>query len=597
MAASAPPTDFGVSAHSRLNAAAAPAPAVVRQFGRFQLRQLIGRSSQTMAWLAHDPRARIDVMLMMPRKAPATREAFDAWWESARRGAKLSHPRLLTPLEVGHHDYYPFQSFERLQGQNTLSELLAGKKPPPPLEVTSWCADLLEGLAYAHDAGVAHGDLSPHSVVIDRHGHAAAWGLATSLTGVAAGSLQPEALRQQRAAGDRDVTTVGLLLHWLLANHPALDENDLPTALERLQQEIIRLPWTLPHPVPEALRAIVNRATDRFEKRRYLSARSFYRAVSGWRKVESADSGGALGLLVDRLHSVGHLPARGGLAQRVVQVARMENQRIDDLADVILEDPALSFELLRMVNSAHYGAQRETAVTTVRRAIQLVGIAGVRRAASALRAWPGPLKEDGARALEQGLRHARLAGHLAATLVPAGLDAESALLAAQLQHLGRLLALYHFPDEAQQIQMLMQPQPPLKEGDPVTPGLTEEGAANAVLGVDLQSLAMAVGKHWGLDDSMAELMQPLARDRTVRSPDTVPGWLRLVSSCANEVLDACRQPAALQGKALAQVASRYARTLDYSPEVLKEAVKKAKQLLDAAPQAVVRADVSPADAA
>lgn len=597
MAASASPTDFGVSAHSRLNAATASAPPVVRQFGRFQLRQLIGRSSQTMAWLALDPRARIDVMLMMPRKAPATREAFDAWWESARRGAKLSHPHLLAPIEVGHHDYYPFQSFERLQGQSTLSELLAGKKPPPPLEITSWCVDLLEGLAYAHDAGVAHGDLSPHSVVVDRHGRAAAWGLATGLSGVAAGSLQPEALRQQRAAGDRDVTTVGLLLHWLLANHPALDENDLPTALERLQHEIIRLPWTLPHPVPEALRAIVNRATDRFEKRRYLSARSFYRAVSGWRKVESADAGGALGLLVDRLHSVGHLPARGGLAQRVVQVARMENQRIDDLADVILEDPALSFELLRMVNSAHYGAQRETAVTTVRRAIQLVGIAGVRRAAGALRAWPGPLKEDGARALEQGLRHARLAGHLAATLVPPGLDAESALLAAQLQHLGRLLALYHFPDEAQQIQMLMQPQPPLKEGDPVTPGLTEEGAANAVLGVDLQSLAMAVGKHWGLDDSMAELMQPLARDRTVRSPDTVPGWLRLVSSCANEVLDACRQPASLQGKALAQVASRYARTLDYAPEVLKESVKKAKQLLDAAPQAVVRADVSPADAA
>lgn len=581
MASSGTPTDFGASSHARLQSAPAAAAAPVRHFGRFQLRQLIGRSSLTMAWLAHDPRARLDVMLMMPRKAPATRETFDAWWDAARRSAKLSHPHLMTPLEVGHHDHYPFQAFERAQGMHTLAEMLAGKAPPPPMDVTSWCADLLEGLAYAHDGGVAHGDLGLHSVVIDRNGRAAAWALCTALDPKATGAAsRDDNLRLQRATVDRDVSSVGLLLHWLLAAQPALDEHDLPVALDRLPQEIIRLPWTLPHAVPEALRAIVNRATDRFEKRRYLSARSFYRALSGWRKVQSEESGGALGLLVDRLHSVGHLPARNGLAQRVVQVARMETQRIDDLADVILQDPALSFELLRMVNSAHYGAQREAAVTTVRRAVQLVGVAGVRRAAGALRAWPGPLKEEGARGLEQGLRHARLAGHLAEVLVPAGLDAESALLAAQLQHLGRLLALYHFPDEAQQIQMLMQPQPPAKEGDPITPGLTEEGAANAVLGVDLQSLAMAVAKHWGLDESMQELMQPLARDRTVRSPDTVPGWLRLVASCANELLDAARQPAQLQGKALAQVAARYARTLDYDPEALKEAMQAARRKLD-----------------
>lgn len=596
MATSGSPTDFGVSGHARLQGGApAPAP-VVRQFGRFQLRQLIGRSSQTMAWLAHDPRSHLDVMLMMPRKAPATREAFEAWWESARRSAKLVHPHLMAPLEVGHHDHYPFQSFECPQGMSTLAQLLAGKSPPTPMEVASWCADLLEGLAYAHDAGVVHGDVGLHSVVVDRQGRAAAWGLSTALSGLSAGStLQPEALRLHRAAGDRDVTSVGLLLHWLLAGQPALDETDLPTALERLTQEIIRLPWTLPHPVPEALRAIANRSTDRFEKRRYLNARSFYRAISGWRKVQSEESGGALGLLVDRLHSVGHLPARNGLAQRVVQVARMDTQRIDDVADVILQDPALSFELLRMVNSAHYGAKRETAVTTVRRAIQLVGVAGVRRAASALRAWPGPLKEDAARALEQGLRHARLAGHVAEMLVPAGLDPESALLAAQLQHLGRLLALYHFPDEAQQIQMLMQPQPAAKEGEPITPGMTEEGAANAVLGVDLQSLAAAVAKHWGLDESMQELMLPLARDRTVRSPDAPSGWLRLVASCANELLDATRQPAQLQAKALGQVVARYTRTLDYSPDALKEAMKVARQKLDASPARTVPSSSAASD--
>ncbi|MEO8297520.1 MAG: HDOD domain-containing protein [Burkholderiales bacterium] len=546
------------------------------------LTQLLGRSSLTMAWLAHDPRAKADVMLMMPRKAPGSRAQLDAWMESARRAARLSHPRLQVPIEIGHHEHWPFQVFERPQGLMTLAEAIHGRHPPPPLDVAAWCLDLLEGLAYAHDAGVAHGDVGLHSLTVDRQGRVAAWGLASAVQGMATqvNTLDPGVLREQRAASDRDVVAVGLLLHWLLAHAPALDEPDLPSAMHRIGQEIVRLPWTLPQPVPEALRAIVNRATDRHEKRRYLSARSFERALSGWRKVEAEESGGAIALLVDRLHSVGHLPARAGLAQRVVQVVRMENQRIDDLTDVVLQDPALSFELLRMVNSASYGGQRETAVTTVRRALQLLGIAGLRRAASAMRAWPGPLKEDAAMALEQGLRRACWAGHLAEDLVPPGLDAESALLAAQLQHLGKLLALYHFPDEAQQIILLMQPQPAINPGEPASPGLTEQAAAMAVLGVDLQSLAMAVARHWGLDETMQDIMQPLPRDRTVRSPDSVSAWLRLVASCANETLDAARLTGPAQNKAFAIIAGRYAKTLDYSPDVLKEALVSAKAKLD-----------------
>jgi HD-like signal output (HDOD) protein len=41
----------------------------------------------------------------------------------------------------------------------------------------------------------------------------------------------------------------------------------------------------------------------------------------------------------------------------------MERERTNELADVVLEDPALSFELLRLVNSAQVrgGRSRATA--------------------------------------------------------------------------------------------------------------------------------------------------------------------------------------------------------------------------------------------
>lgn len=568
--------------HSPSQAAAAAAPfaaasAGARRFGRFLLQDLLGRSVHTMAWHAYDTRTRGDVLLMLPRTAPEA-GAMPAWIEGARRAARLSHPRLLPVCDIGHEDRWPFVACELVPGLRTLGQHLT-VQGAAPMEVAAWCCDALEGLAYAHEAGVAHGDLGLHSLAIDANGRVSAWGfaVATGHMPVPGGAtLDPGDLRAQRDEAGADLLHAGLILHQLLAGEPALGEPDLATAVQLLSQEIVRLPWTVPHPVPEALRAIVNRATDRHVQRRYLSARGLLRALSGWRQSQADDKGGALALLIDRLSTVGHLPARPGLAHRVVQLSRMETQRLDELADVVLQDPALAFELLRTINSAQFHSNADGVITTVRRAMQLMGLNGVRRAASSLRAWPGPLREAGARALEQGMRRACLAGHLAEFLSPAGLDAESALLAAQLQHLGRLLILYHFPDEAAQIAQLMQSTPPATPEDQELPGMSEDAAAMAVLGVDLAPLGAAVGRHWGLGESLQQMMRPLPTGQFVHTPDDVDGWVRLVASCANETLDVARLGAAKQARALAAVALRYQRVLDTTPDTLREALVQAR---------------------
>lgn len=549
-----------------------------RQFGRYQLRGLLGRSSLTMAWLAHDERLKADVMLMLPRTAPADPAALKRWTEEARRASRLQHPGLLPVLEVGQDERWPYVACERVGGVITLAEHLAQRPALTPLDVAGWSIELLDGLASAHDAGVAHGDLGLHALWINAHGHVGAWGLAVAVHDTRGGAtVDPQALRDQRAAGDRDTLAAGLLLYQFLAGAPALDEPDLPSAARRSALEIVRLPWALPQPVPEALRAIVNRATDRHQSRRYLGARSLQRALEGWRKAQSEDRGGPLALLVDRLSSVGHLPARPGLTPRLNQLSRMEKQRMDELTDLILQDPALSFELLRMVNAASYGQREDEGVATVRRAVQLVGLDGVRRAASALRAWPGPLDERGAQGLQAGMRQAFVAGQLAAILAPGGLDEEGSLITAQLQHLGRLLALYHFPDEASQIAQLMKASPPAEPGGAPVPGLPEAGAAMAVLGVDLESLAAAVARHWGLDETVQVMMRPLPLDQPVRAPESVDGWMRLVASCANEVLQVALQPPAQQIRALQAVAARYHKALGVTVETLKDAFTKARQ--------------------
>ena len=568
-----------------------------RAFGRYQLRQLLGKSDRSMVWLAFDPRASQDVMLTLPRVQPADAAALEAWTRDAKLGARLDHPHLAHVVEVGVQDHWPYVAVDRALG-STLAERLVGAPGLGASEAVGWLIQALEGLAFAHEAGVSHGDLQLHHVLVSDQGTVRVMALAVASQPEPAAAtpadraherampLDPNQLRVARQSAERDVLSAGLLLHHLLVGQPALDEADTARVIDRLPpvgRDIIRLPWGTPKPIPEALRAIANRATDRQERQRYHSARTMLRALSGWLEADAQDNGGAIALLIDRMRSVGHLPAAPGVAQRVARLAMGESQRTDEIAQQILQDMALSFELLRTVNSAQVQGTQISGngpVLTIRRAVALVGLKGVRNAASVLRAWPGPLSETHAAALQKVMDRVRLAGHTAQVLRPAGYDPEVVYLIATLQNLGRLMVQYHFPEEAEQIRQLMQPLPPAEPGEAEQPGMTEEGASFAVLGVDSELLGAAVARHWGLNDEVLHMIRRLPPGRPVRTADSDGDVLRIAASAANEAVDVVAQmPPARVGAGLAAVAQRYARPLEVTARDIGEALQAARQAL------------------
>jgi non-specific serine/threonine protein kinase len=254
----------------------------------------------------------------------------------------------------------------------------------------------------------------------------------------------------------------------------------------------------------------------------------------------------------------------------------MERERTNELADVVLEDIALSFELLRVVNSAQVrGAQLSGSgpVLTIRRAIAMLGLDGVRRAALALRDWPGPLDDAGATALQRLSERCKRAGRVALALRPTGYDSEVVYLITLLQNLGRLVVHYHFPDEAQQIRRLMQPAPAAREGEPEDPGMDEEGAAFAVLGIDIEAMGNAVARQWGLDDGVIVMIRRQPKATAVRTPESDDEMLRSLASCANEVMDALTLPAPRVAAALQRVVQRYGRLLGISLRDLQAALQ------------------------
>jgi non-specific serine/threonine protein kinase len=188
--------------------------------------------------------------------------------------------------------------------------------------------------------------------------------------------------------------------------------------------------------------------------------------------------------------------------------------------------------------------------------------------------------------MERLMERVRLAGHAAQALRPAGYDPEVVYLIATLQNLGRLMVQYHFPDEAEQIRELMKAAPPAEPGEPELPGMSEQGASFAVLGVDIESLGAAVAKHWGLHDEVLYMIRRIPPDRPVRVADTDTDMLRVAASAANEAVDAATQnPPQRVGAALQHVAQRYARALSITAKDIAEGLQAARGSLRQGPSA------------
>jgi non-specific serine/threonine protein kinase len=424
---------------------------------------------------------------------------------------------------------------------------------------------LFEGLAFAHDAGSAHHDIQPFMVLLPSIGPARLLGLGVALDPVAGSGASQQA---HRLASDRDLVAMGLVMHHMLAGTPALDQPDVSEVISHmppLGREIVRLPWSTAHPIPEALRAIINRATDRQERHRYHNARTVVRALEGWARSEEEQGGGPLALLQDRMRINGLLPAMPGAGQSAARLARMERERNDEMATPVLQDLALCFELIRMVNGAQArGGGDNGPILTIRRTIDMLGLEGVQRAANVLRPWPGPLTGAQVSSMEHLINQVRRAGQIAQWLRPAGYDPELVYLLTTLQNLGRLVVRYHFPEEAAQIDRLMKPGQPEHSGEAEEPGMTEEAASFAVLGIDINAIGAAIGRTWGLNDEVLHMIQRVPVNVPVRSTEEDDEALRLTASCANEVVDALASGVHHVLAAQHKVVQRYGRVLGVS---------------------------------
>jgi serine/threonine-protein kinase len=147
--------------------AAAPGQAEV---AGFRLLHELGAGRFAHSWLGEDGRSHAVVVKLLRRYAPdpETVQRFLAEAERLAAVAELDHPCVARPLAAGIHLVQAFFLVYESGGELTLADELRQRGRVAAARAFELCAQVCEGLAAAHRAGVLHLDLKPANVGLVR---------------------------------------------------------------------------------------------------------------------------------------------------------------------------------------------------------------------------------------------------------------------------------------------------------------------------------------------------------------------------------------------------------------------------------------------
>jgi serine/threonine protein kinase len=568
-----------------------------QRLGRFELKRVLGRGAQAQVWLAFDARLEREVAVKLLDK-DAGSVAVSQWLHEARAVSRLHHPHIVPVFEADEHAGQSYLVFEYVPGP-TLAQLLRERGALPPHEAVTMMLGVLDALRAAHERGIVHRDLKPSNILIDADGRARVmdFGIAARVSEGqrhaplivgTPGYMSPEAARGEAPAPSMDLFAAGVMLAEMLSGQKLLRERDPRVALERTIHEDLSLPAGLDSAVDDTLRALARRAMARDPAARPASAAELHGALACWLQPPAAGEGaggssGTVEFLLRRMRHKTDFPALSDAVSRIQRVASSEHENLNSLSAEILQDVALTNKLLRLVNTAHFRHAGGGTISTVSRAVALVGFAGIRNMALSLVLLDHMHDKAHAQRLKEEFLRSLMAGSLAGELCATVRDGEEAFIAAMFQNLGRLLTEFYFPEEAQQVRRLVAPSG--RHPTEVPP--SEEAAAARVLGVTFEELGAGIAKSWGLPDGLQRAMRKPAGEPPATPPPHGPETLRWVAAAANEVATALLESGGDEARArVADIAARYGKAIGAGERDLHGAVEGARRRLSQTAQAM-----------
>ena len=237
------------------------------RFGKYRVLRRIASGGMAEVYLCRLSgeqgfRKRVALKVVHPRYAndPRFRELFA---REARLAASLSHPNLIQVFDFGREGDAYFLAMEYVEGWNLAQAAEQARQlhlPISPGVWRRWVDGIGSGLAYLHEKGVVHRDVSPANVLVSRNGAVKITDFGVSLAardgqagdGTRAGKsgyLAPERIGGEEATASSDLFAAGVISVELLLGR-RLFEGDAPEgpldAIRRFEARTLPLPGVSP---------------------------------------------------------------------------------------------------------------------------------------------------------------------------------------------------------------------------------------------------------------------------------------------------------------------------------------------------------------
>lgn len=554
-----------------------------KSIGRFEVVRILGKGAQSEVYLAYDPNLQREVAIKTLHFSGQKNQAdsIRPLVQESRTVSKMRHPNIVPIFEAGEDDGDPYLVFEYVEGQ-TLADLLRKNGALPAVQAVEIMIPVLEAIAHAHRHDIIHRDLKPSNILINGDGmpRVMDFGIAErvgnpgdtdALMGTPA-YMAPEYISDRAISEKNDIFAVGLILCEIVAGRKAVPGKDIHQIMRHIASKPVELPPGSEAAIDEKLGDIILKAIAKNPLDRYASAQEMRDALHAYMlAVESGapPAGGStqstLDFLLRRMRHKSDFPALSESVSAINRVASSDNESIDKLSNTILRDFALTNKILKLVNTAFYKSYGGGTISTISRAVIILGFDAVRNIAITLILFEHLQNKSHAAHLKDEFIRTLFSGVLAKGIAKGSVkDPEEAFICAMFHNLGRLLAMFYFPEEADAVTKIM-----------VQKECGEDIASAQVLGISYQDLGIGIAHAWGFPEQIVHSMRKLPPG-PVPVPTNPMGKLRIIAGFSNELCDVIAStPHEEKLKAIKKLAGRFGDSLPVPEKQLPATLERA----------------------